>query len=168
MDAGGTIIGIVLGAIFGGAGKILFDHYQRIRERNGIASAIAGEISAIIYGAETSQLAQAYAATATRLRTPTPPPPPWAYYDLTYKPYPVLEAYIGRVGALGGQLPARAAHFYTLLDTIRLKQKILASGFYNTNPLGAAAEIDAGLALWAIASTEGKLLVQDLYDLSGE
>ncbi|MBN9589912.1 MAG: hypothetical protein BGN85_06150 [Alphaproteobacteria bacterium 64-11] len=167
MDTGATIAGIVMGAIFAGAGKIFFDYYQRIQNRNGIASAIAGEISGIIYGAETSQHAQRFAAMAALLRSAAPPTPPWAFFDMTHKPTPVLDAYIDRIGDLGGELPARAAHFYTLLGGIRLKTKILASGYYHTNPLAAAAEIDAGLAIWAIASAEGKLLVKDLQALSG-
>jgi hypothetical protein len=56
MDGTETLLGILLGAILGGGGKIFFDQYQRIQERKSVAAALAGEISGILHNAQVKGL----------------------------------------------------------------------------------------------------------------
>jgi hypothetical protein len=95
-----------------------------------------------------------------------PPAPPWAFHDPAVVATPVLNAYISRVGVLGGDLPQRAARFYTLLAGLRLDVKLIAAGAYNSKPHVAAAVMTNGIKEWQIISVEGKHLVQDLQALS--
>jgi hypothetical protein len=163
-----TILGIILGAILGGAGKVVFAHYERIQERNGIAAALAGEISAVLNNADLKMMPAYFAGLAVQLRGPTPPLPPWIIIDLTYEPTPIAKAYIGRIGALGPKLAQRVAHWYSLYGAVLLETKILASGMHDADPLGAARRIDGGLALWARAEADAKDLIAALMALSGE
>jgi hypothetical protein len=62
MDAGTALLGIILGAILGGAGKNFFDYYQRDQERKSIAAAVAAEITAVLTSAEMKQMPQYFRA----------------------------------------------------------------------------------------------------------
>ncbi len=162
-----TVLGVVIGAVLAGLGKLVFDLYTRAQDRKGIAAAIAGEVSGIIYATEMTKMVDSFEWLANALRSPSPPSPPWNYVDTEFKVDPVLAAYLPRIGTLGGDLPQRIAHFYNLVGTIRLKQKMMASGLWNDAPLAAADAIDSGIAIWKAAEADGRQLVSDLQAFSG-
>ncbi|HWF63034.1 MAG TPA: hypothetical protein VN685_00315 [Rhizomicrobium sp.] len=162
------ILAGILGAILAGGGKILLELYKRHDDRKGVASAIAGEISGILFSATTRDLPAYFAALVPLLKTPNPPNPPWVYYDEKINPTPVLDAYLKRIGSLGGRFPERVAQFYTLYSSIIVTTRLVAGGSLNGQPVAAALQIEGALAIWVRASADGKRLVDDLLALCGE
>lgn len=169
-DCGGgqleTILGIILGAILGGVGKIVFEAYKRRQDRKTVAAAIAGEISATIRNANLKQLPAYFQDLSANLKSAAPRLPPWAIYDTSVKEAPVAEAYMARLGELGPDLARRVTEWYSTMAAIRLEVKILAAGARNHDPHGAAAMIDGALALWDAAEPAGNQLMEDLIALS--
>ena len=164
----GYILAAIAGALLAGMTNIVLEIYKRANDRKGVCSAMAGEISAIVSGVEACRIPDDLAELAKDLRSEYPPEPPWVYLDASLSGTPILDAYIERIGILGGRLPERAARFYAPFENMRLKTKSLADGLYKGDPVAAAAEIDSYLALWAIISNEGEALVSDLRSLSGK
>ena len=168
MDSSTALLGIIVGAILGGAGKILFDYYQRIQCRNAIAAAIGAEISSIINNARLRQLPEHFRNLVPLLRGDAPPPAPWIFFDPSVDPSPVAKAHIDRIGELGPRLAARVVTFYGRQLALRTEIHILDSGVYNAEPLKAAAHIERALALWDTIVPLCDPLIADLFALSGE
>jgi hypothetical protein len=168
MDGWTALVGVVIGAVLAGGAQVVVEYYKRQDDRRGIASAVAGEVAGIIFTEQARQLSVQFSTLSVQLRAGTAPPPPWAFHDASYEATPVLQAYMSRIGSLGGKLPAEVAYFYSLYDSVRLDIKILAGGFYNNDPAAAAGHIDRAVALWRVAEPEGKKLIADLQSICGE
>jgi hypothetical protein len=158
------IFGVVIGAILGGAANLVVEYFKQRSERRGAASAIAGEISAIIDVTELRGLVKYFEALPAKLRSSAPPSPPWFILDTSVDATPVIKAYVGKIGSLGGDLPRRVAHFYSLYQSVRTEIRILTA---ETNPISAANRIDSTLPIWYRAKREGQALIGDLLALGG-
>jgi hypothetical protein len=150
------ILAGIFGAILAGGGKILLELYKRHDDRRGVAAAIAGEISGILFSATTRNLPAYFTNLVPLLKLSNPPNPLWVYYDENIKPTPVLDAYLKRIGSLGGRFPERVAQFYTLYNSIIVTTRLVAGGSLNAQPVAAALQIEGALGIWARASADGK------------
>jgi hypothetical protein len=153
-------------AIVAALGVLFADWRKREGDRRGVASAMAGEIDGILHGTTVRQQAQNFQLLANALLSNTPPPRPWVWINPRFKPDPVLNAYVGRIGELGGDLPGRIARFYTVLEIIRADYHRLAGPEFANNPRGAGALITADLTMWRTTDVDAQQLVLDLRALS--
>ena len=156
------LLQLIVGAMLGALAAIALERHKHATDRRGVASAIAGEISAWIYGVEMRGQVEEFTAHAVRVRSGQAGQGPYAWIDTESNRDPVLTAYINRIGVLGGNLPERVARFYTILESLRSDLRRLAGPELVGKPDAAADVIEKGLELWKQAATDGKKLVQDL------
>jgi hypothetical protein len=119
MDTGTTaIIAAAVGATAAIMSGLGVEAYKRHRDRKGIASAIAGEISGIIMMTAKRRHVERFQGALERLDRNEPVVIP-GILGVEPKLDPVVEKNLDKLGALGGDLPERIAHFYQFLMGIR-------------------------------------------------
>lgn len=161
-------VGYIIAALIGLVAGVVISQVNSVREKRGIAAAIAGEISGIVNNVETRGLDDYFRRLVPLLRSPTPPPPPWAHFNPAQESCPVYKANIGKIGALGPHLSGRVVRFYALFEAIRTEVIILAGGAYDAAPVNAAVVVERTLALWDQVEPLAGPLIVDLFALSGE
>jgi hypothetical protein len=165
MDTGSGLVGVIVGALLAGGAQIIIEQIRRGEDQRGAACALAGEISALLEGVRIRGFVQHFEELATILRSGNHYPPPWFSLDSSVNSTPIMVAYVGRIGCLGGSVARRVAHFYNMHQSVLTEIK----GFCEeTNPQYGAVRIERTLPLWQQVSEEGERLVFDLLALSGE
>ncbi|MBV9858576.1 MAG: hypothetical protein JO038_00505 [Alphaproteobacteria bacterium] len=147
---------------------ICLESYKRHRDRQGVASAIGGEIYSILNMQRKRQTARFFATLLQRLDSGEKVDIP----DLgggndPLKIDPVVDKHIDRLGSLPDNMPERIATFYTYLRGIRVDLANLSRGVF-TEPTAQANIIRADLALWADAEHLGTSLGSDLRRIATE
>ncbi len=159
-----AFIGAVLGALLTG---VFAESYRRHRDRQGIASSIRGEISAILDMTKRRNYVATFAQIVADLRAAKPSRVP----DILQRPIaldPIISRVAERIGILDGDLPERIVSFYSRLMGIRLDIQKLADGIWDYDLNVKAAVIDEDLGLWAETHGIGMKVCGDLTDVSNE
>jgi hypothetical protein len=159
-----AFLGAILGAILSGVG---LESYKRHRDRQGVASALAGEIFAILQMSEKRN----YVQWATQLVQQLEAGEAVKIPDVVAKPIeldPVAAKHVDKIGLLGGNLPEKIATFYHYVMGIRLDLSNLADGKFDYNHTQKANLIKEDLALWAETVALGNGLLSDLHKLAAE
>jgi hypothetical protein len=163
-----TLVGSFVGASAAiGAGPLL-ESYKRHRDRSGTASAIAGEIAAIIDISIKRKHAEGFASFLVPLKKGT---------DVKIGNIvgfnkdaldPIIESHIGKLGLLPSSLSRKIAAFYTYLQGIRIDLLRLASDEFDGDPSSKAQIIEEDLALWKQTVDLGNSIIQELDKVSSE
>lgn len=168
MDAGWAALGgAFLGASAAIGGGLALELYRRHCDRRGVASALAGEVAAILHIATVRDYGPLFEGYLKRLETGIDVRVP----PLLAKPLdldPIWERHIAQVGLLGGMLPAEVVRFYTCLQGIRLDLARLAAGEFDGDPPRKAALIREDLALWTQIPALAEPLIARLTAIANE
>lgn len=159
----GTIIGA---AAILGAG-IFAESYKRHRDRQGTASALAGEIHAILNISERRKYVEAFESFAKLLEQGQQVIIP-RFLARPLELDPVVDRYLGNLGALGGELPKKITTFHSFLLGIRHDLVRLADGAFDFDLAMKARVIREDLALWKDTVTLGSELVGSLDKIATE
>lgn len=146
---------------------ICLESYKRHRDRQGVASAISGEIYSILHMQEKRQHARFFAALLPRLDAGEQVPFPNVVGDDPPKLDPVVEKHIDRIGLLPDNVPERITTFYTYLRGIRVDLINLTKGVF-PEPAVQANIIRADLALWGDTEQLGAGLGVELRTIASE
>jgi hypothetical protein len=157
----------IFGALIGGsvviAGNITIEAYKRSRDRRGTASALAGEISAILHIATIRRHVAGFARLAELFEVGQEPLVPNVVSDAELELDPVAKTHLSGFGFLPGDLPERIVRFYTLLQGVRFDLRRLHHGEYRGRSRDAAGLIREDLNLWTgTIDPLGNQLVADL------
>jgi hypothetical protein len=163
MDPGITaIFGAIVGGFVGMAGGVVLEMYKRHRERQGIASALAGEISTILFMTKERKYIETYHKIAELLECGQEVSIP-TVVTRTEKGFdPVMAKNLDRLGSLGGSLPEGIVKFYTIVEGLRFDVTRLAGGEFKQRQHEAAELIRRDIKIWADIATLGSQLVGDL------
>jgi hypothetical protein len=117
------------GLAFVGAmtGNVIVEKYKCYRDKRSIASALAGEICAIIDIADRRQHVRFYESILVILAQGNDVSLPHLIVD-PHKLDPIAEKHLDKIGLLGSELPEKIAKFYTYLSGIRHDIHALAQG----------------------------------------
>jgi hypothetical protein len=156
-----VLLGAIFGAILSGVG---LESYKRHRDRQGTASAIAGEIFAILQMSAKRNYVSWFHGMLSTLDSGTDLKVP----DILRRPIeldPVISKYLDRIGLLGEDLPERIVTFYHQIMGIRSDLARLADGKFDGVP--NASQIKANLiredlALWDETVALGNTLRDEL------
>ena len=155
------LIGVILGAILSG---VFLESYKRHHDRQGTASAIAGEIHSILHFTQRQhhvdhldwfRNALVRLENGEQVNIPEIFAPP-VQID------PVFAEYLDEIGSLRGTLPERITTFYTNLMSIRHDIRNLVDGKLDGDLAFKAAMIREDLALWEETCRAGLALRDDL------
>ena len=160
-QATAALLGAFIGASAGVTGGLALEGYKRRRDRQGTASALAGEIASLLYMTKKRGHVEYFQQLLPHLDGGRDVPvsvltPPGDYRD------PVAERYIDRLGLLPSDYAERIVRFYTLLAGVRGDVRRMASGEFKGNPSAMADVIRANLPVWAEAMQLGEQLVVEL------
>lgn len=166
-------LGILLGAFIGAAavifGGFLVEAYRRHRDRQGIASALAGEMAGILHMTEKRKYCQ-YFETVLRLlnagQNVSIPKIIGGSDNNFVTMFPVMDRYLDKLGLLPGTLPERIVRFYHFVGGIRLDMDRLATNEFDAP--GKASLIREDLDLWKETSSLGEQLVRELRDVAAK
>jgi hypothetical protein len=161
-------VGYVIAALIGLAAGVVVSQVNSVRDKRGVASAIAAEISGITNNVKGRGLDGYFRSLVPLLRSDTPPAPPWAHFNPDHQSCPVYKANVGKIGILGPHLSGRVVRFYALFEAVRTEIIILAGGAYDKEPLKAAELVERTVALWHQIAPLAPPLIADLFALSGE
>jgi hypothetical protein len=159
-----AFLGAVLGALLTG---VATESYKRQRERHGVASAIDGEIRAILEMTRRRKYVEYYAACAKDLRAGNPV----AITDTLRRPLtldPIMASVTDRIGVLGEDLPGQVVTFYTRIMGIRLDLLNLADGKWDGNLDSKRSVIEEDLALWSETAVDAEKLCATLRAIVAE
>jgi hypothetical protein len=146
---------------------IVLMSFKRHLDRQGVASAIGGEIYSILHMEEKRQTAHYFASLLPRLHAGEH----LTYPDLTggasdpQKLPPIFEKNIDKVGLLPENLPERVVTFHTYLRGIQVDTWNLVKGTF-PEPAAQANVIQADLALWGDAQQLGASIGVELRRLA--
>jgi hypothetical protein len=160
-QATAALFGAFIGASAGVTGGVALEMYKRRRDRQGAASALAGEIASLLYMTKKRGHVEYFQQLLPDLdggRDVSVPvlAPAGDYRD------PVADRYIDRLGLLPSDYAERIVRFYTLLAGVRGDARRMASGEFKGNPSAMADLIRANLPVWAEATQLGEELVVEL------
>lgn len=153
-----AFLAALVGALAVVTSGILLEDYKRHRDRQGAASALAGEICSILHMTEQRQYVQAFQGFLARLEAGQQV----SVFDIGVTPGkldPVIEKYIDRLGLLDADLPERIAIFYMQLNGIRLDIANLAAGRWDRDIARKAALIREDLRLWDETASLGQAVL---------
>jgi hypothetical protein len=159
-----ALLGVIVGTILSGVG---LENYKRHKDRQGTASAIAGEIFGILQMSDRRQYVALFTAFLAELdagRDVAIPPIIHADQDLD----PVVKAYMQHVGLLGGDLPERVVTFYQQVAGVRIDMVRLSNGTFGTDMAPKAHIIREDLALWNETVALGNAIRDDLHAIVQE
>jgi hypothetical protein len=156
-QATAALLGAFIGASAGVTSGVALEMYKRRRDRQGVASAVAGEIASILYMTNKRGHVGYFERLLPTLDSGLDLEVPIAaivprgdYRD------PVADKYMDRLGLLPSDYAERIIRFYTLLAGVRLDIKRLTSGEYNGDPSAMASLIREDLQVWAEATQLGE------------
>lgn len=157
----------ILGAFIGGTAivgsYVILESYKRHRDRQGTASAFAGEIAAELRMGEARKYVENFTTIAAQLEQGDERPFPAIVSGEHRGPEPALRPLRDRIGMLPGDLPERVAQFHLYLGAIRTDLLRLAEGEFRGRPADAAILIREDLHLWVNDTVPlGRQLVTDL------
>lgn len=155
-----ALLGVILGVGLSGVG---LESYKRHRDRQGIASAIAGEIFGIIEMSERRQYVPWFTGMLAELEAGRDVAIP---NIVANELDPVIKAYMGQLGLLRGDGPERIVKFYRYVMGIRIDLVRLSEG--KLDPREKAHLIREDLGLWGETVRLGNALHRDLHAIAEE
>jgi hypothetical protein len=162
MDQGTTaVLSGFIGASAGIGSGLLLEAYRRRRDRKGVASALAGEISAILTITSMRQYEQLFAGLLSRIEAGEDVPIPLVITNDPNALDPIIAKHIDKLGMLGGNLPERVAHFHYVLNALRIDAVALAK-VPTGNVAGKRGVMTQDLALWRDAEPKARALAAQL------
>ena len=159
------LIGVILGAILSG---VFLESYKRHHDRQGTASAIAGEIHSILhFGKRRYHIDHLdwFRSALVKLENGEPVKIP-EIFTPPVQLDPVFAEYLDEIGSLKGTLPERITTFYTNLMSIRNDIRSLIEGKLDDDLPFKAAMIREDLVLWEETCCTGLALRDDLRALA--
>ena len=158
------LLGAFIGALAVMGGGVIAEAYRRYRDRQGIASALAGEIAGLLHMTEKRQYVQFFEGVLPRLESGTDVPIPQFVKSRDNPLDPVIDRYLDRLGHLSGSLPERVVRFYQFVAGIRVDlERITEDGL---NVSFKASLVREDLALWKEAVQLGEQLVRELQEIA--
>jgi hypothetical protein len=164
-QATAVLLGAFIGASAGISGGVALEMYKRRRDRQGTASALAGEIASILYMTEKRGHVALFENALPTLDAGQDVPVPDIAPGREFRD-PVADRYLDRLGLLPWNLPERIVRFYTLVVGVRADVQRMASGEFTGKPSSMAAIIREDLAVWKEATLLGSQVVTELQKLS--
>jgi hypothetical protein len=160
-QATAALLGAFIGASAGVTGGVALEMYKRRRDRQGTASALAGEIGSILHMTQRRGHVQYFERLLPTLdagQDVTIPilAPAGDHRD------PVAEKHIDKLGLLPSDCAERVVRFYTLVAGVRGDLRRIAAGEFTGNPRDAAYVIREDLQVWSDATELGEQLVAEL------
>jgi hypothetical protein len=159
-----ALLGVIIGALLSGVG---LESYKRHRDRQGLASALAGEIFAILHMTSKRNHVVWFTAMAKQLEADQPVKIP----DIVQRPLqldPVIASLVDRLGLLGANLPERITTFYHYVNGVRLDIVNLVDGKFDHDLKQKANLIREDLALWDETIKLGGDIRKDLHRIAEE
>jgi hypothetical protein len=153
--------GAFIGASAGIAGGVALEMYKRRRDRQGTASALAGEIASILYMTNRRGHVEYFEALLPTLDGGDDVSIPILAPSGDHRD-PVADRYIDRLGLLPSNCAERIVRFYTLLAGVRADVRRLSSDEFKGNPSAMAALIKENLLVWKEATRLGDQLLTEL------
>jgi predicted DNA-binding ribbon-helix-helix protein len=158
----GAVLVALISVFFSG---ILLESYKRHRDRQGVASALAGEIFSIIHMAQRREHAKHFAFILATLESGEKV----SWPDITggdpSQDDPVVKSQMDRLGFLPDNIPERIVTFYTYMRGIRIDIANLSKGAFR-EPRIEAEIIRADLIVWDDAVRLGNDLWRDLRNIA--
>ncbi|WP_406856136.1 hypothetical protein ABEG18_00460 [Alsobacter sp. KACC 23698] len=112
--------GVVIGAAIALLSALAVTKFQLRRHRTALASALVGEIAAIVREIECRDVVEQLRRATDHLQVSLTCLPP--------RPYPVFEAEAGRLDRLAAPLPRKIAFFYTRMGALAEDVRSFADG----------------------------------------
>jgi len=154
-----ALIGSLIGAFAGIGGGLLLEAYRRRRDRQGTASALAGEIASILFMAERRKYVEYFETILPSLDGGVDILIGKFAPDADH-PEPVADRLIDKLGLLPRNLPERVVRFYSMVAGIRRDLERMANREVSVS--GKATMIREDLAIWTEAVSLGNELVTEL------
>jgi len=164
-QATAALLGALIGATTGISGGVALEMYKRRRDRQGTASALAGEIASILYMTERRGHVAFFEGLLPTLEAGNAVSVPSIAPGREFRD-PVADRYLDRLGLLSSNLPERIVRFYTLVVGVRMDVQRMASGEFADNPSAMAAIIREDLAVWKEAIMLGGEVVTELQNIA--
>ena len=161
------LVGALIGAIAVFGSGILVEGYERHRDRQGIASALAGEIAGALYMSHRRKYAEYFEKIVLPQLTlgqnvVVPKMVSVEGFLRLEDAFPVIGKYLDKLGLLPISLPERIVKFYQFVLGIRLDIQRLAAGEFDADLARKAGIIKEDLDLWKETVILGDQLVSDL------
>ena len=158
-----TFVGTLIGAILVFITGILLESYRRFNECQGVASAIAGEVFAIMQIAKKRRHEERFSDILSVLKSGNDVPIQNIIGSNDTKLDPVIDKYIDRIGLLYPKsgLPKKIVTFYTYLNGIRIDILRLFKGEFKT-PQEKEFVIEEDLELWRDTVKLGEDILHEL------
>ena len=165
-----TFLGAVIGASAAFLSGPLLESYKRHRDRQGVASALAGEIFAILHMTEKRKYVQSFEFDLAELKAGRDRVIENIIGDTHSKLDPVIDKHIDKLGLLTGKskTPERITTFYTFLQGIRIDLSRLATAEFEGKIKEKAFIIEEDLALWKETAILGSDICKELGRISEE
>jgi hypothetical protein len=141
--------------------------YRRHRDRQGIASALAGEIAGLLYMSNKRRYRQLFENILSRLEAGENVQIPKLIGENDGKfgtLYPIVDRYLDKLGLLPGTIPERVVRFYQFVGGIRVDMERLAANDVSKDTRSFVIKTD--LELWRETEILGEQLVRDLHDVA--
>ena len=164
-DAWSAVGGAFIGAFAGIGAGIVLEAFKRYRDRVGTASALVGEISAILDIANTREYVQYSDWLLEKLRQAPGHKVAMLFGDPKLVD-PILEKHLDKLGLLGGDLPERVAIFYSRVRAIRFDWARLSSHEFDDKLERRVDLVKFNGTLWKKTAVDGKVLCADLKKLA--
>lgn len=164
MDQGtAAIFGAFIGGSVAIGSNLVLESYKRHRDCQGTASALAGEIAALLELAKIRNYVNWLSGLADRFDKGEDVPFPAILADERRGLDPVVRAHLDRFGHLPDDLPERVVLFHSYLLGIKTDLLRLTAGEFKGRPKAAAGILREDLELWAKTAVPlGHQLVSDL------
>ena len=167
---------VTMVAAFVGAGAAVYsgvvtESYKRHKEIQGTASALAGEIYAILHMSKKRDYANYYKSTLLFLKDGKDVQFNNFLGDSVIKLDPIIERHIDKLGLLNGasKLPERITTFYTFIQGIRQDVVTLASNNFHGDLVKFKIEIiEEDLKLWDETVMLGEAIYNELNLLANQ
>jgi hypothetical protein len=161
-----ALLGAAIGGCAGIVGSLVTYVLQRGRDKQGAASAIAGEIASILDMSEARHYVELFTSFAESFEAGHEPKIPNIIKGRDDELEPVIKIYLDKIGLFGGDLPERIVRYYSVLHGIRFDIERLIDGEYIGHPKNAAWLIRHDLDLWKENETLGRQIVVDLKNMA--
>jgi hypothetical protein len=157
-----AILAALITVLFAG---IALESYKRHRDLQGVASALAGEIFAIVHISRKREHAKNFAILLANLRAGQTIEWPDVTGGDPSQDDPIIKSSLDRVGLLPSNIPERIATFYSYMRGIRIDIMNLSKGTFK-DPHAQANIISADLVIWDEASKLADDLWRDLRNIA--
>jgi hypothetical protein len=164
-QATAALLGAFIGATAGITGGVALEMYKRRRDRQGTASALAGEIASILFMTEKRRYLALFENALPILDAGQNVLIPDVAPGREFRD-PIADRHLDRLGLLPWNLPERIVRFFTLVVGVRTDVQRMAAGEFAGKPFDMAAVIREDLAVWREATLLGRQIVTELQKLS--